>query len=60
MQYTCGMRVSEIEVNKRFTIMVNDREHKDFKRECLEQNIDMAAVLRQCMRDYVKKAKKKK
>lgn len=53
------MKATEIEVNKRFTIMVNDREHKSFKRECLERDVDMSAVIRQFMRDYVKGKKRK-
>ena len=52
------MKVAEIEVNRRFTIMVNDREHKAFKLKCVEQNLDMSAVLREFMREYVNGKKK--
>ena len=58
-----SMKVAEVNVNKRFTIMVNDREHKDFKIACVEDDKEMAEVLRGFMRDYVKaqqKAAKKK
>ena len=53
------MRVAETDTNKRFTICVNDREHKDFKIACIENDREMAEVLRGFMRDYVKKSKKK-
>ena len=59
MHYTYDMKATEVEVNKRFTIMVNDREHKAFKMKCVEQGIDMSAVLREFMRDFVKGKKKK-
>ncbi len=54
------MKVAEVEVNKRFTIMVNDREHKAFKIACTEDDKEMAEVLREYMRDYVKAQKKRK
>ena len=53
-----SMKVSEVDVNKRFTIMVNDREHKAFKIACVHEDKEMSEVLRGFMRDYVKAQKK--
>ena len=49
------MRTAEVTVNKRMTVMVNDREHKAFKRKCLDKNRDMSEVLRDFMREFVSK-----
>lgn len=49
------MKVAEVEVNKRFTIMVNDKEHKKFKLRCVAEGRDMAEVLREFMREFVSK-----
>ncbi len=53
------MRTAEVEVNKRLTFKVNDREYKDFRRICLERDEEVAFVLRRLMREYVEKHKSK-
>ena len=53
------MRTSEVEVNKKLTMMVNDREHKAFKLRCMREDRSVSEVLRTFMRDYVKAAKRK-
>ena len=55
------MRVAEVTINKSIAIRVNDLEHKAFKLACIENDEEMAEVIRQCMREYVsKKGKQKK
>jgi hypothetical protein len=54
---TYQMRTAEVEVNKMLNIKVNDREHKAFKRKCLDDDRDMSEVLREFMREYVSKKK---
>ena len=51
------MRTSEVEVNKHLTFRVNDQEHKAFKIACIQEGEEMAKVLRQLVRDYVKEKK---
>ena len=50
-----NMRIAEVKVDKKLTIKVNSEEHKKFKRKCLDDDRDMAEVLRQFMREYVSK-----
>jgi len=47
------MRTAEVEVNKHLTFLVNDLEHKSFKLKCIQENTEMAKVLRQFVREYV-------
>jgi len=47
------MKYAEIEVNKRFTIAVNDREHRKFQLACVRDGRAMSEVLREMMRQYV-------
>ena len=47
------MKTAEVDVNKRFTIMVNDKEHKKFKLRCVAEGRDMAEVVRELIRDYI-------
>jgi len=54
------MRVAEVELNKTVAFRANDREHKAFKLACIENDEEMAEVLRQFMRDYVKRQAKRK
>ena len=54
-----NMRTAEVEVNKQITVRVNDKEHKAFKLACIESNVEMALIIRQFIRDYVKAHKKK-
>ena len=53
-------RTAEVVLNKRVTFLANDKEHKKFKMACLEDNREMAEVLREYMRDYLKQRKAKK
>ena len=39
------------------SVKVNAREHKDFKRECLEQDLDMSEVVRALVRQWMGKKK---
>ena len=52
------MKSTEVNVNKKMTLMVNDAEHRAFKIRCAEQDLDMSSVLRDLMRAYVSKKKK--
>ena len=60
MHYYGGMKTAEVEVNKKFTIAVNDREHRAFKIACINNETEMAAVLRGFMREYVSQNKGKR
>ena len=59
MVYDSSMRVAEVEVNKKATIMVNDREYKEFQTVCLQNDESAASVIRECMRRYVAEQKKR-
>ena len=59
MVYDSSMRVAEVEVNKKATIMVNDREYKEFQTVCLQNDESAAYVIRECMRRYVAEQKKR-
>ena len=59
MVYDSSMRVAEVEVNKKATIMVNDREYKEFQTVCLQNDESAASVIRECMRQYVAEQKKR-
>ena len=48
-----GSRSAEVEVNKKLTILVNDKEHRAFKTACVSEGKEMAEVLRAYMREYV-------
>jgi hypothetical protein len=48
------MKTAEVEVNKKFTIAVNDKEHRAFKIACTKNDTEMAAVIRAFMREYVR------
>jgi hypothetical protein len=52
-------RTAEVVLNKRVTFLVNDKEHKKFKMACLEDDLEMARVLREYMRDYLKRRARK-
>ena len=53
------MRTAEVELNKQLAFKVNDQEHKMFKLTCVDNGREMGEVLRQLMRDFVKKYGKK-
>ena len=55
-----GMKTAEVEVNKKFTIAVNDAEHRAFKIACTKNGTEMAGVIREFMRGYVSAAKGKR
>jgi hypothetical protein len=55
--YHGDMRTAEVAVNKKLTVMVNDREHKAFKLKCVNENRDMSEVVRELIREYVSKKK---
>jgi hypothetical protein len=52
-----GMKLAEVEVNKRISLMVNDKEHKAFKLRCVRDNREMSEVIRELMREYVSRKK---
>ena len=47
-------------MNRKFTMAVNDAEHRAFKIACTKNGTEMAAVIRELMRDYVHAAKGKR
>lgn len=49
-----------VALNKKVTFLANDKAHKKFKMACLEDDREMAEVLREYMRDYLKQRKAKK
>lgn len=51
------MRTSEVEVNSRFAMMVNDKEHRAFKTRCASEGVEMSVVLREFIREYTKRKK---
>jgi len=57
--YIVGMKSAEVEVNRKFTIAVNDAEHRAFKIACVKNGTEMAVVLREFMRDYVSRKGKR-
>ena len=57
--YNEGMRTAETEINVQIAFRTNDKERREFKLACMIAGEEMATVLRQYMRDYVKQHKKK-
>ena len=53
------MRTAEVYLNKQITFMANDEEHKAFKIACIDSGREMAEVMREMAREYVKRHKKK-
>ena len=53
------MKYAEVKVNKRYSLPVNDKEHSEFKVACALQGREMAEVVRELMRDYVKRMSKR-
>jgi hypothetical protein len=53
------MKYAEIEVNKRFTIAVNDAEHRTFQLACVREGRAMSEVLRSMMREFAEKHSEK-
>ena len=51
------MKYAEVEVNKRFTIAVNEKEHKAFQIKCVREGRAMSEVLRELMREYTARKK---
>ena len=54
------MRVSEVTVNQAATIRVNDVEYREFKEACKANGSEVARTVRELMRTYVKREKRKK
>jgi len=52
------MRTAEVEVNVQIAFRTNDKERRAFKLACMIEGEEMATVLRQFLRDYVKAHKK--
>ena len=49
---------AEVETNRRFTLPVNDKEHRAFQKKCIDEGRSMAEVMRELMREYVARKKK--
>jgi len=47
------MKTAEVNVNKKLTLMVNDKEHHAFKLAVLRNHREVSVVLRELMREYV-------
>ena len=60
MYHDDGMKEAEVEVNKRVTIMANDKEYAAFQHACLDARRSVSEVLREAMRDFVASAKGKR
>ena len=54
------MRVSEVTVNQAATIRVNDVEYREFQEACKANGSEVARTVRELMRNYVKREKRKK
>jgi hypothetical protein len=53
------MKTAEVTINKVMTLKLNDKEHRAFKVLCAKQGLEMSAVLRELMRDYVSRKGKR-
>jgi len=53
-----NMKTAEVEINKRFSFSLNDKEHRAFKTKCSSQGREMSEVLREFMREFVKGKRK--
>jgi|APSaa5957512622_1039677.scaffolds.fasta_scaffold249621_1 hypothetical protein len=51
------MKTAEVKINKTMTLKVNDAEQRAFKLECVKEDREMSEVVRQLMREYVKRKK---
>ena len=53
------MRTAEVTLNTNLTIKCNDEERYQFKMRCIENRREMAEVIREFMRDYATRQKRK-
>ena len=53
------MKTAEAIYNKQIVFLTNEAEHRAFKLQCVKEGLEMAPVLRQFIRDYGNKDKKK-
>ena len=51
------MKVAEVEINTKLTVKVNDKEHAAFKEYCKDNGVEMSALVRQWIRDELRKSK---
>ena len=54
------MRVTEVTVNQVAAVRVNDVEYREFKEACKANGSEAARTMRELMRNYVKREKRKK